>query len=779
MSAADTWTVTNTGFDANSLAQHNSAFAISNGYLGLTGNLAEDRGGRQPVTLINGVYDELDMFSRIRPSTRERRYLDPACFDGAGKSPAVANLPNPLFVRLYVGHHEVFLTGGEVSGFTQSLDLSGGVYSYNFDFRDAADRLTRVAAMRFASALHPHRVYMRYSVTPMNHDAPVRILSGIDGSVRSNVTSEQQFTVIGKDADRARRCLLHARTPVRGTGVTIGVESVCVDRTKPVAVRGLVEHDAVYTLFEFEPTANQPIVIERYVALACSEDRRHGVETDVEDELDAAADLGFSRAADEQRGQWSQRWDQADVQIDGDDRAQRYLRFCLFHLLAAAPRHTDKLSVPVKLLTGEHYQGNTFYDTDLYIVPFYTFTLPEVARNCLNWRCLGLEPGRQIARNLGYQGAKLAWQAGPSGEECLGQWYRFTRTNIHVNSAAAYALMQYHQATGDEVFMHDRGIDLLVETARFLAARVLHDAERDAYDLLDVAGPDEGHCPSDNNFYTNYLAIWNLRWAAATLDGMRRQYPEAHDRAMERLQVGADEPGRWRRIAERLTLLHDPETKLYEQCRGFFQLEPLADDLLENRSEWFETVFPYQALNQPDVLMAMVLFRDEFDLDTRRANWAFYKDKSLNFSSMSFAINSIMAADLGELERAYQDFIVSAGMDLDENLTGRKDTHAGVHGTAAGGAWLAAVFGFGGVSLSDDGLRIDPNLPPHWTGLRFRLVYRGRLLAFTIDRHQIAIAHQIEPIPADRKLPPEINVSVTGQAHTLAPGASCQVRYRG
>lgn len=201
------------------------------------------------------------------------------------------------------------------------------------------------------------------------------------------------------------------------------------------------------------------------------------------------------------------------------------MRFCLHHLLAAAPRFSDKLSVPVKLLTGEHYQGNTFHDTDLYIVPFYIFTQPELARTCLNFRHEGLRPGREIARSLGYQGAKFAWQAGPYGEECLGRWWRFTHTNVHINAAVVYPLMQYLWATGDERYLRERGVDLLVETVRFYAARVVHDAERDRYDMHEVAGPDEGHCESTNNFYTNYLAIRNLRWAADAVRRLARDDP--------------------------------------------------------------------------------------------------------------------------------------------------------------------------------------------------------------------------------------------------------------
>lgn len=772
MSAYDTWRVVNTSPDPHTLGQWNSVCTISNGYLGLKGNLAEQRDGYCPVTLIHGVYDELDMFSQIRASSEPRRYLDSRYFDSAGKSPAVANLPDPLFVQVFIGEREVTVGRGVISDFMQVLDLQTGVYRYSFDFHDGAGRTTRIAMERFTALRHAHRVFMRYTLTPRDHDVSLRVHSGINGRVHSNTTGERQFHVTELWAWPPERSRLTAHTPARGHDVRLGVLNVLRSGGPPSEVAGVAEHDAVYTRFTFAtPQPGRPIVLERYVVLTCSEDLRHGVTADLETELDAAAAQGFEAALAEQQAQWAALWQRCDVQIDGDDPAQLGLRFCLYHLLAAAPRFTDRLSVPVKLLTGEYYQGNTFWDTDLHIVPFYTFTLPELARTCLNFRYEGLRPGRETARQLGYDGVKLAWQAGPYGEECLGRWWRFTHTNVHINADVAYAVMQYLGASSDERYLAERGIDLLVETARFFASRAAYDAAHDRYDLHDVAGPDEGHCESTNNFYTNCLAIRNLRWAADMLAHLAAVDPAGHAAALRRLALRADEPKKWRQVADRLTLLFDAQTKVYEQCAGFGKLQPIPPDLLEQRKVWFVTVAPYQALNQPDVVMGLVLMRDDFPPDVRRANWEFYKDKSLNFSSMSFAINAIMAADVGDLEEAYKNFILTTGMDLDEALTGRKDTYAGVHGTACGGAWLAAVRGFGGVRLSDRGLLVDPDVPPQWNSLRFNLVLHGVVVGVVIDRQSIALQ-----VGQERRI--ELPVTVAGQELVLSSGQQYRVLYR-
>ncbi|MBK9120161.1 MAG: glycoside hydrolase family 65 protein [Phycisphaerales bacterium] len=769
--AYDTWKVVNTSAQPHTLGQWNSVATISNGYLGLKGNVGEQRDGYSAVTLIHGVFDELDMFSQIRASNQERRYLDARYFDTAGKSPAVANLPNPLFVQIFVGEREVSFGRGEVLNFEQSLDLRTGVYRYGYDFRDGHGRTTRIAMERFACLRHAHRVFVRHTVTPLDHAAPIRIRSGITGRTHSNTTGERQFKVREVWTSPAETCRLVAQTPAREHEVKMAVAHVLRAGTLVEPAVGIIEHDTVYSYFICNSERGQPITLERQVILACSEDLRHGIVADVDHELRCAAAEGYDLALAEQRLAWEELWRRCDVEIEGDDPAQLGLRFCLFHLLQAAPRFTDRLSVPVKLLTGEYYQGTTFYDTDVYIVPFYTYTLPEIARTCLNFRYEGLRHGREIARALGYEGAKLAWQAGPHGEECLGPWWRFTHTNIHINCDAAYTLMQYLRVTGDQRYLAERGIDLLVETARFFAARAVPNATTGRYDLHDVAGPDEGHCESTNNFYTNVLAIRNLRAAADMLEHLQTIDPAAHAAALRRLAVGAAEPEKWRTVAEGLTLLFDPRTHVYEQCEGFYQLKPIPPDLLEDRKVWFVTVFPYQALNQPDVVMALVMLRDDFPAEVHRANWQFYKDKSMNFSSMSFVLNAIMAADVGDLESAYRDFVISAGMDLDENLTGRKDTYAGLHGTAAGGAWMAAVFGFGGVCHSAQGLRITPNLPQPWTALRFHLVLHDTPVHVAIDRQQVTLTAAAEP-----KL--ELPIVVAGKQVLLESGKAVTVRYR-
>ncbi|HNQ22922.1 MAG TPA: glycosyl hydrolase family 65 protein [Phycisphaerae bacterium] len=729
MTAVDPWTIVNTQTDGAHLAQFGSVFTIANGYVGLRGRLAEERQGPYPVTLLAGVYDELDMFGLLRCAGRPRCYLDATRFDDAGPSPAVANLPDPLFVRLYVGGNEVVFDPARVTGFRQTLDLRTGLYAYTYEYRTTTGTL-RIEMERFASLTDVHRVYMRYHVTTLSGPLAVTLDSGMDASVRSNLTGERRFRVGRADA-AAGRVALDVVLPARGIEVQLRVQSD--QHGTPWRQTPIVEHDRAYVRYEGTLAPGAGCTLERCIVLASGRDGFYGAPVQVEAELAAAVAEGFDAALARQRAAWAALWEHADVQIEGDPNADQYLRLCLYHLLAAAPRHSERLAVPVKLLTGEYYQGNVFYDTDLYIVPFYTFTHPELARTHLNWRYHSLPAARALARQLGGAGAKFAWQAGPDGEECLGPWWRFPRTNIHIDADVSFCLRQYYAATADGEFWKTRGLEILSETARFYAARARAFADDDSYDFHDVTGPDEGHCGVMTEFYTNYLAAWNLKMAAAELDRLRHADPGRAAELGQRLRLLPDEPAAWRRIGDRLRLRCNPATKVYEQFAGFHTLNPLPPVLAGDRRGWFADVAEYQALNQPDVLLAMMLFRSDFAPDELRANWEFYKDKSMNFSSMSYVVQAVLAAEFGDVPEAYRNFLITAGMDLDETFTGRRDTQQGLHGSAMGGAWLAAVFGFAGVCLWENGLRVQPRLPATWERLAFRLRLRGASVACSME----------------------------------------------
>lgn len=725
------WTITNTDMSGKALEAANSVFTVSNGYLALKGNITERREGRCTTTIVAGVFGEADMTTSIPPNGAECRYLDASLFDEPKLRPSVANLPDPLYLRVFADGEELCFENGDISEFKQSLDLRTGEYRYEFGITAKMGRTFRICMERIACMERPHTVAMRYIVTSIDYSGPVVIRAGVDASVRSNLHGEKQFDILPEDVG------IRVRLPGRAIEVETNTLTVTADRD--MWDREAEEDGRKFVEWDLDAYKGWSVELEHFATITTTEDERLGVQMDQpwRDQTDLS-ELGYASALFENKAWWDAAWERADVEIEGDELAQRYLRFCLFHLISAAPRHTDKLSVPCKLLSGEWYQGSVFYDTDLYILPFYTFVMPEVAKSCLNYRYLGLENGRAIAKQYGYAGAKFAWQSGPLGEEVLAPWYRFVHTNIHIDADVAYALNLYKNATADCDFMRQKGLDILVESARFYASRAVRDG--DTYHLKDVSGPDEGHCESADNFYTNVMAAKTLRWAADTLDHLLTESPEYAAAAKSRLNLGEGEPDAWRRVANGLRLIFDAETKVFEQFDGFYGLKPIPPGFRDDQKEWWFTVHPYQAIHQPDVVMALTLLREDYSDDVFAANRDFYGTRSMDFSSMSHVIHSMAAKDVGDMDEAYRQFIITAGEDLDESLTGRGDTADGLHGTATGGAWMAAVLGFGGVRISDAGLTVNPRLPAHWKTLRFNLWLRGERLRFEVTQTTLSIA---------------------------------------
>jgi trehalose/maltose hydrolase-like predicted phosphorylase len=744
MGDTDTWMIVNTSPQPHALAQFGAVCTVSNGYLGLNGFVAERPDGPAPLTLINGVFDEFDLFGLLTPTSTPRPHLDARYFDTAGPTPAIANLPTPLATRIFVGGRRIVLGRGQVAGFEQSLDLRCGVHRYRYEFKDGDGHATRVEMQRFADLRHAHRAWLRLRITPLNHAEPIRVDAGIDGDVRATLTRERVHAIGTLHAAPPERCLLAAHYPANNSQVRVGVQNCVVAGTLREPAMATLEQDAVYTTYVFDARADEAITIDRAIVLASSDDLVFGGMIHRETELDEAAAVGFDAALEGQTAAWAALWQASDVQLEGDDPAQLGLRFCIHHLLAAAPRFTDRLSLPARLLTGELYQGCVQYDTELYMLPLLTFTQPALARTCLNFRWRGLRAAREAAHQLGHDGGKLAWLAGPTGLECLGRWWRYPATSLHINGDVALALRQYLAATGDNAFLAQRGIDLLVEAARFYASRVQR-RDDGTGDLPGVTGPDDGNCTVDTDFFTNTVAVETLRYAAERLAALAERDAPAHAAAVKRLGLRADEAAQWETIARRIVRPQHPETGAFEKCAGYFARAELPAELRAARMTQFVDVSAYRAANQPDVLLAQAWWPETVPPEARQANWDTYFERSLNYASLSFAAHGLAAADLDLRDEAYRQFILTTGIDLDAGLTGRHDTYLGLHGGALGGAWQVAVFGFGGVRLRDGVLHVTPRLPSAWQRLRFQLVLRGVTVRLDIDREQVTVETLIGP----------------------------------
>ena len=442
---------------------------------------------------------------------------------------------------------------------------------------------------------------------------------------------------------------------------------------------------------------------------------------------------------------WISRWRCSDVEVDGDADAQLALRFALYHLNSAANPADERVSIGARALTGDDYHGHVFWDTEIFLLPFYILTWPEAARTLLMYRFHTLDGARAKAAAMGWRGALYAWESADTGaemtpEQVIGPDRRIVdilcgKQEQHISADVAYAVWQYWQATEDQSFLLDAGAEILIETARFWSSRALPEADGRCH-IRGVIGPDEYHEHIDDNAYTNVMARWNIHRALDVVALLRTRWPARWASLASRLDLKDGELKEWLHVAETMATGLDPATGLFEQFAGYFALEDIDLANYAGRTVPMDVVLgrertqKSQVVKQADVVALLGLLPQEFAGDAKSANFRYYEPRCSHGSSLSPAMHGLVAARLGDTEMALRFFRQTAAIDL-------ADTHAatdgGVHIAALGGIWMLAVFGFAGLSLRNDGLTIDPRLPAGWRSLTFRVQWRGRSLRISID----------------------------------------------
>jgi kojibiose phosphorylase len=459
------------------------------------------------------------------------------------------------------------------------------------------------------------------------------------------------------------------------------------------------------------------------------------------DEIQDASDEGLGALVDAHRAAWRARWDSADVVIEGDLAAQRAIRFALYHLIGAANPEDEHVSIGARALTGAAYKGHVFWDTEIYMLPFFTLTWPEAARALLLYRHHTLPAARARATRLGHRGALYAWESAGTGDDVTpthvvaptGEVIRILvgEEAHHISADVAYAVWHHWQATADEELLLRAGAEIILETARFWASRAERE-EDGRYHIRGVIGPDEYHESVDDNAYTNGMARWNLEVGAEAARLLAERWPARWRELARRLDLADDEIGAWGQVARNLYLGIDPRTGLIEQFQGYFGLEDIDLTEYEPRTAPMdvllgrERIQQSKIIKQPDVLMLLYLLGDRFSPEVVEANFRYYEPRTGHGSSLSPPIHAAMAARLGHVELAKRYFDQTAELDL---ANSQGNAAGGVHAAALGGLWQAVVFGFMGLSLSGDTPRLEPRLPTTWRGLHVHFAWRGRRFA--------------------------------------------------
>ena len=706
----DHWRVVEHTFNPEQQHHKETVFTIGNGYLSTRGAFEEGYPGDRRATFIHGVFDEVPLvFTEL------------------------ANAPDWLALQIYLNGDRFSMDTGTIEQFQRHVDLRTGVLTRTVRwFSPSGDRATMVFE-RFASLADEHLLFLRCQITP-DFDGQVEIRSSLNGNMDNDGFTHWYWA---RQGERDGAYYLHNRTRATEIDVALAMRLI----STPNAPMDYWDVQNVPTLrMSFSTTHGETITVEKSVGIATSRDTQDPISIAV-DHLCAAPRWESALEAHQQA--WAREWERCDIQIEGDDEAQLAIRFNLFQLLIAAPRHDHRVNIGAKTLSGFGYRGHSFWDTEIFMLPVFIYTSPQIARNLLDYRYERLPGARLKAQANGFQGAQFPWESADTGEEVTPTWvpHYADRTKliriwtgdieIHISADIAYAAHLYWKATGDDDWFIAKGAELIIDTAKFWASRAEWNQDNGKYEFTDVIGPDEYHDHVDNNFYTNRMAKWNLQTALEVLEWLKVHVLAKADELTQRLGLTPELLTQWRDVLAHIYLPIRSDG-LIEQFEGYFQRRDVYLPSLEPREISAQALFGIegcnetQVLKQPDVLMLQYLLRDEFTDELIRVNYDYYTARTdhTHGSSLGPSIQAIMACEVGEPDDAYEHFIRAVRADLRDV---RHNAGDGIHGASAGGTWQAIVFGFGGLRLTPDGWKTEPCLPKHWRRLSFRFMHRGTL----------------------------------------------------
>jgi len=716
------WRLVERELNLDLLAQSESIFALSNGHIGLRGNLDEGDPHGLPGTYLNSMYE-------VRPLPYAEAGYG---FPDSGQT--VINVTNGKIIRLLVDDEPFDVRYGTLHSHERILDLQAGTLTRTVDWSSPAPARIKVTSVRMVSLTQRAIAAISYTVEPVDQKLRVVLQSELVTNeempgrgndprlatiLESPLVSEEHQTYDGMPP---RVVLVHStRASQLRMAAGMSHEISCPEKMNS---RTESYPDLGRSTVATELAPGERLRIVKYIGYGWSSQRsRPALIDQIVGALAGAHLTGWDGLLAEQRAYLDEFWDGADIEVDGDAEIQQAVRFGLFHILQAGAR-AEYRPIAAKGLTGSGYDGHTFWDTESYVLPVLTYTQPSAAADALRWRHLVLAEAKQRAADLGLAGATFPWRT-IRGQECSGYWPAGTAA-FHINAAIANAVSRYVDATGDAKFETEVGLELLVETARLWRSLGQHDA-MGHFRIEGVTGPDEYSAVKDNNVYTNLMAQWNLACAA---DTAARLPGDA-----EALGVSTEETASWRDAANAMYIPFDERLGVHPQHEGFtnyarwdFRHTPEDKYPLLLHYPYFQ-LYRKQVVKQADLVLAMYLRSEAFTAEQKAANFAYYEPLTVRDSSLSACIQAVVAAEVGQLDLAHDYLGEAALMDLRDV---EHNTSDGVHMASLAGAWLALVAGFGGMRAGLGTLAFSPRLPDGISRLVFRMRYRGRKLSVTI-----------------------------------------------
>ena len=743
----EAWRIREVGFSPAQNLLNETLFTVGNGYIGLRGGQDEGffgaAGSSLDATFLNGFYD-----------TESIHYPETA-YGLAKTNQFMLNVPNAKRVRLWLDGESVDVLQGTLHNYERVLDFQTGLMTRTLKWTSKTGQQVQIDSTRVVSLAHKHVFAVQYTVTALGFAGELVIESVLDGAVKNLAAGDDPRVgshvsapplILQDTVQSGSYSALVHQTRNTGFGLVSAMDNqFSHSANRAVEASHAQQGDLIAARFSTSLQAGESVTLTKFGAYFTSRDAVQSELLELSQAaLSEAAAHGFGALCAAQKNFLDKFWQQANVMIEGDDALCQGIHFNQFHLLQSMGRD-GKTNISAKGVTGEGYEGHYFWDTEIYVFPFFLATQPDVARQLLRYRYNGLAAARNRAREMSHaKGALYPWRT-IAGDECSAYFPAGT-AQYHINADVAYSIKQYVEMTGDVAFLAEAGAEILMETARIWLGIGAYDAQdASRFCIFEVTGPDEYTAMVSNNFYTNAMAQMHLAYAAKVARQLQNDAPADFARIAAAMDLDGAEIDAWARAADCMYLAYDERLQIHPQDDGFLS-KPVWDfartpaenyPLLLNYHPL--VIYRHQVCKQADVVLALMLRGDQFTLDDKRRDFDYYEPITTHDSSLSACIFGIVASEIGYHERAYDFFMQTARMDID-NMHG--NTQYGVHTAAMAGSWLGVVAGFAGMRLYDGALQFAPTLPARWTRYAFNLMVRGQRLSVTVEADKVTYALQ-------------------------------------
>jgi maltose phosphorylase len=764
----DEWKIIENRFEPGNSRDSESIFSIGNGMMGQRANFEEKYSGDTlQGSYVAGVY-----------------YPDKTVVGWwkNGYPEYFAKVPNAMSwigIDVEIDGEQIDLATCKIKSFTRVLNMKEGLLERTFTAVLPSGRVAEVTAKRFVSMREPEKAAVKYSVKLSGGNGKIRITSFINADVKNeDANYGEKFwegTTVKTDGKKAA---VKSQTRKTGFVVTSAQTNVFCLNGKDVTegntnISARSEYAAA--IFTCQYASGDTFEVTKYVAVLSSLNHTPAsMETKAMTKAYEGECEGFEAMFEKHKDAWAERWEQGDIIIKGDVAAQQGIRFNIFQLYQTYTGEDPRLNIGPKGFTGEKYGGSTYWDTEAFAFTFYLNTADShVARNLLLYRYKQLDKAIENAGKLGFKdGAALFPMVTMNGEECHNEW-EITFEEIHRNGAIAYAIFNYVRSTGNRDYLGDYGLDVLIGISRFWSQRATWSGEKKKYVILGVTGPNEYENNVNNNWYTNTIARWTLRYTIESLEWLRGVNNPKYNAVVSRLSLDLEkEIPRWKDIIAKIHLPEDTSLGIFLQQDGYMDKEQvLVSDLdpaerpLNQHWSW-DRILRSVFIKQADVLQGIYFFEDDYSDETLRRNFDFYEARCVHESSLSPSIHSILAARLKDNDRAYKLYLRTARLDLDDY---NKEVKDGLHITSMAGTWLAIVQGFGGMRIRNDKVCLNPTLPEAWESFSFIMRFRNKPLKIEVTEKEVIITNFSDS---------GISIELYGETETIEPGKTCKLKRK-